>query len=217
MIPILDKLPRLSMEEYRRLHTKPLVPLDIQINIEQFEIEFEAYKSMLRRWGTRHQQYPRYAVSLYNLTGRLDDEVDPACWPLDQWWKEHPDQMYWDHDFNKPTEIMNLPSLRPLHPLQPHMIRSNILYWNKTGHLRPHVDIVPEYITHFRLWGTNVDSSKYILKYGEQQITDFEPGRIYLIDTILTHEAYAAADGVCTFFIAIDATSKSLIESLICT
>jgi hypothetical protein len=73
------------------------------------------------------------------------------------------------------------------------------------------------YITHFRLWGVTTDDEGYTLKYGDQQVTGFEPGRLYLIDTVEKHEAIATTDDVYTFFLAVDIAAQPLIESLACT
>ena len=75
------------------------------------------------------------------------------------------------------------------------------------------VDIKKDYITHFRLWGTNTDDNAYSLLYGNQVITDFEPGRLYMIDTTETHSAIALDDDVYTFFIALDLTAKDTLIS----
>lgn len=209
-----DDLPKLTLEEFNELHKDYIIPLDIKINVEDFKNEIDEYRSKFRQWGTKYTEFPRFGISLFNLTGSLDDDIDPGCWPLDQWWKEHPDKIYWDHDFDKPTELMNLPSLEPLKILEQYMVRSNILLWDTTGHFKPHIDMVKEYITHFRLWGVTTNDEGYTLKYGDHHIKGFEPGRIYLIDTIKMHEAYATEDDVFTFFLAVDIKSKQLIESL---
>lgn len=209
-----DNLPKLSLEEFYELHTDDIRPLNIKIDVDQFKREIEPYRSKFRQWGTKYTEFPRFGASLYNLTGSLDDEVDPSCWPLDQWIKEHPEQFLWDHDFTKPTELMDLPSLSPLKQIQQYMVRSNLLLWNTTGHFKPHVDMLPQYITHFRLWGVTTNDEGYTLKFGDKHIKGFEPGRIYLIDTIKMHEAYATEDDVFTFFLAVDIKSKELIEQL---
>lgn len=211
---IADDLPKLTLQQFNELHKDYIIPLDIKIDVENFKREIEPYRSKFRQWGTKYTEFPRYGISLFNLTGSLDDDIDPSCWPLDQWWKEHPDKIYWDHDFNKATELMELPSLDVLKVIEPYMVRSNILLWNTTGHFKPHIDMVSEYITHFRLWGVTTDDNGYTLKYGDKHIKGFEPGRLYLIDTIKMHEAYATEDDVFTFFLAVDIKSKELIESL---
>lgn len=195
--------PKLTLNQFEKLHRDFLTPLDIYIPPNQFEEEIKQYHKHFKQWGPYHTNFPRYGLPLVNLTGKIDDKVDPSCMPLDVWCKLNPTEMYWELDFKQPTEVMNLDCLSPLKPLLPYMRRSNILWWNNTGHFKPHVDMVPEAITHLRLWGINKTSKEYYLKYGDHRIKDIEPGRLYLIDTLSEHEAFSVSDYVYTFFIAV--------------
>lgn len=206
----------ISLEEYNRIHTDLLVPLKYKIDIDLFESEISQYEKYFKRWGPEHTNFPRFGLPLVNLTGNIDDEVDPTCWPIDRWNHYNPKNQYWETDFTKPTEVLNLPCFSPIENLKKYMIRSNILLWNNTGHFKPHIDMLPNFITHIRLWGTNVDDSKYFMKYGKRRIKDFEPGRLYLIDTMKEHEAFSTADGVYTFFIALDLKCLPTIETSKC-
>lgn len=208
-------LPKITLKEYYDVHKDYIVPLDLKINISQFNNEIEHFKPNFRRWGVEHLEYPRYGISLCNLTGSVSDTLDPTCYPLDRWAVQYPKLKFWDHDFKKTTPVFELPSLTPLHQFREHLIRSNILLWHNTGHFKPHVDTHPNFITHLRLWGVTVDDSKYTLRYGDHIVKDFEPGRLYLMDTIKNHEALALDDNVFTFFIAINLSAMSLIKQLI--
>lgn len=206
--------PKLTLKEFKELHTDYLIPLDIYIPPKQFEEEIQKYHTIFKQWGPYHTNFPRYGLPLVNLTGNLDDEVDPSCMPLDVWCSLNPDNMYWEVDFNQPTEAMNLPSLSELSKIKDYMCRSNILWWNNTGHFKPHVDMIPEAITHLRLWGTNKTPDEYYFKYGDHRLNDFEPGRIYLVNTLEQHEAFAISNYVYTFFIAIKLNSIETIKEL---
>lgn len=203
----------LTIEEYNKLHTDLLVPLKYKINVDLFEKEIVKYKKFFKQWGPEHTNFPRFGLPLVNLTGNIDDEVDPSCWPVDRWNYYNPEKKYWETDFKNPTEVLNLSCFDAIQDLKPHMIRSNILLWHNTGHFKPHVDMVPELLTHIRIWGTNVDDSKYFFKYGKERIVGFEPGRLYLIDTIKEHQAFSVANGVYTFFIALNLNSIPKIEN----
>lgn len=207
-------LPKISIDEYYKLHTDYIVPLNLKINLSDFDKEIEKFKPNFRRWGTEHLEYPRYGISLCNLTGNVTDSMDPTCYPLDRWADKYPMAKFWDHDFTKITPVFEMPSLSPLHQFRDHLIRSNILMWHNTGHFKPHSDTHPDLITHIRLWGVNVDDSKYELKYNNHVVKDFEPGRLYLIDTVKEHEASALADNVFTFFIAVNLSALPLIKQL---
>jgi len=191
-------IPTASAELYKEIHTSFLVPTNYTIPIDVFEEEIYQYKSYLRQWGPEYTEFPRYGLPLVNLSGTIDDEFDPSCAPLDTWW-DHYGDVYWDLDFNKPTEILDLSCFDGLNNIKKYMIRSNVLWWDNTGHFKPHVDSTPEYFTHLRLWGTNKES--YLLKCNGETV-DFEPGRLYIIDTSIVHEAAAKEDFTCTFFLS---------------
>ena len=211
------KMKKITIEQYNQLHPNLITPLDLKIDVKLFNKEILQYVPKFRRWGITHTEYPRFGISLCNLTGRIDDEVDPACWPLDTWARYYPNQKYNDNDFKKQTVVLELSSLAPIQQLQKHLIRSNLLLWHKGGRFVPHVDVVPSNIISLRLWGVNVDDSKYALKYQDGVIRGFEPGRLYLINTMKLHDAIALANDVYTFFIAVDLDAQPLIESLMLT
>lgn len=207
-------LPKLTLEQYYDLYTGFIVPLDITINVSDFKQQIQQFSKYFRVWGNTHLDWPRYGIPLCNLTGRLDDEVDPSCWPLDKWWKEYPDQFYWDNDFKTQTEVLQLSSLDPLSYVRPYMVRSNILKWDTDGQFVPHIDTVPDLITHIRIWGTTESPSDYELKFGNTIIDDFEPGRLYLIDTIATHSARSLCDNAYTFFITLSLDALETVQQL---
>lgn len=189
----------LTVEQYEALHPKPLTPIPFRIDVEQFNSQIFKYKQYLKQWGPEHAQFPRYGLPIVNLTGNIDDNVDPSCAPLDTWW-EHTGQAYWDHDFTVPTEILSLPCFDPIESLKPYMLRSNILWWDKLGHFKPHIDALKEHCVNLRVWGTNRTDAVIIfngIKY------NFEPGQLYLIDTTILHEAHAVNDFTCTFFFSL--------------
>ena len=43
------------------------------------------YNSFFRQWGDKFTDLPRYALPLVNKNGRLDNNPEPVCWPLDRW------------------------------------------------------------------------------------------------------------------------------------
>lgn len=191
---------------------KYLRPLNLNIDLDLFHEQISNFKNGFRVWGENHLEYPRYGISLVNRTGKLDDDIDPACYPLDEWWKKYPEKTYWDHDFTKPTALLDCSCFDVLNNLKQHLIRSNILLWHNTGHFKPHVDMIKDRITHLRLWG--VSSNDYKLMYEDGEYTDWEPGRLYLIDTIPKHWAEATGDNVYTFFIAVKLSALDVLYNL---
>lgn len=211
----ISTLPMLDVDTYTKLHTSPIVPLNIKINVDLFRTEIQQYKLLFRRWGKDKMEYPRYGIPLVNLTGNLDDKEDPSCWPLDKWIAANPKNPLWETDFKTNTDILRLSSLTPLQCIEPYMIRSNILLWHREGFFSPHVDMLPNAITHLRLWGITEDCNGYELAYGDDIIRDIEPGRLYLIDTMRQHRARAMKNGVYTFFIAVDINILNILPSLL--
>lgn len=189
---------KLSIHDYERIHYAPLVPIDYEINIPEFEQQIVKYKKYRKQWGHEHRQFPRYGLPLVNLSGNIDDEIDPTCNPLDTWWR-YTGELYWDLDFTKPTEILDLSCFDSINSLKPNLIRSNILWWDALGHFKPHVDAAKDKCFNIRVWGTNKED--YFLSFKGKRY-EFEPGRLYIIDTSILHEARAYSDFTFTFFLS---------------
>lgn len=206
-------LKKLDYNIYQNMFNgKFITPLKLNIDLDLFKKDIDNFKHYFRVWGENHLEFPRFGISLVNQTGSLDDEIDPACYPLDEWWKKYPGKPYWDHDFIKPTPLLNCSCFDVLNSIKPYMIRSNILLWHNTGHFKPHVDMIKDRITHLRLWG--VSSKDYKLIYENGECTDWEPGKLYLIDTVPRHWAEATGDNVYTFFIAVRLTALDVLYNL---
>lgn len=215
LINHVSKQPRLAKNTFSDIQHDLIIPLNITIDVEVFRSEVRQYHHVFRRWGNDKHDYPRYGAPLVNLTGRVDDSEDPSCWPLDKWFAAHPNEPYWETDFKCPTELLSMSSLDVLAPIKPYMIRSNILLWHREGFFSPHVDMFDDTITHLRLWGVTDDAEGYDLVYGNKKINNYEPGRLYLIDTIKEHRARAMRDNVYTFFIAVDLTIINALPDLL--
>ncbi len=174
----------LTKDQYYDLHTDNLVPLDIKIDVDSFLLEIEKYNNNFFRWGDKYKEYPRYAIPLINLNGRLDNDSEPACYPLDRWnflqtglednaenftnfmfnishfEKNH---ILFETDFKQCTELMNFTSLQSLEPIKKYMVRSCILKWHSMGHFNPHFDTWHP-TKWLRLWGTT-NPEKMKLRY----------------------------------------------------
>lgn len=197
----------LSKKKYYELQTEDFVPLDMKIDIPSFEEQIKPYHNKFRQWGEERTHLPRYGISLVNETGSIDDDIDPACYPLDKYNSTYNDD-YCSNYFTVPTEVLNLQSLSPLKPLFPYLIRSNILWWNIEGGFVDHTDMgFPTNL--LRLWGTNKED--YVWEYGDKRVT-FETGRIYLVDTSKTHRAWAQSDFTYTFFLACNVKAYDVIQ-----
>jgi len=195
-------------KKYYDLHKKFLQPTNIKIDLELFNSEIKQYHKLFRQWGYNRSHNPRYGISLFNLDGKIDEEIDYGCCPLDTAPKE---LNLKETDFKTKTPVFNdMESMRVFDPISKYMIRSNILLFHKGGNFTPHIDTCPiptrDYETqegwNLRLWG-NTDPKNYVFDYLGNVIEDVEPGRLYLTDTSRWHIAEATADWNYTFFIAL--------------
>lgn len=174
----------ISREDYYKIHLRNLTPLKIKIDKELFLKEITEYDSFFRVWGDKFKEFPRYAIPLVNLNGKLDNVDEPSCWPLDRWYfinhyedtpenftnfynnlsfSNIPEDALIETSFRIPTDLMKFKSLEPLRVLKKHMTRSCILKWHSMGHLKPHYDT--DHPTKWlRLWGT-VNSEKMKIRY----------------------------------------------------
>lgn len=230
----------LNYNDYSNLHTSPLVPLDIKINVDSFRTTMEKYEFAFRRWGQDHLDKQRFALPIVNLSGRLDDNPDKSLIPLDKL-NENQQEKLWDSDFKNFTQVINEPCFDVLSPIKPYMIRSSILKWHTGSLFYPHIDTwFPSPI--LRLWGTDNPESMHLSftqshertiwneispgKFSEPEfsveeaskdlieIKNVEAGRLYLIDTAITHDAKSSADNLFQFFFALDLNSVNTVKSL---
>ena len=217
-------------KEYLELHTEPLIPLNIMIDVDEFHQTMEKYKYAFRRWGLNHLEYRRYGLSLVNLNGELENNPDPCCYPLDQWNALLPEEeRIYDPDFRSPTEVLSEKCFDCYAPILPYMMRSCILKWYDNSKFYPHHD-GPIPSRGIRLWGTTSpddvkfrfdenlargpkDMSKFDFKHTPHNIP-VEPGRLYLTDTNIIHDAVSTKNETFQFFIALDNAASDVIEKL---
>lgn len=210
---VLDNSVTISEKDYINLHETFLVPTSIKLDTELLKIQVQQFK--FHQWGKNHTHLPRYGLALVNKTGELIDD-DPINGSLMTWNKEHPNSPIIETDCVKPTPVMNISCLNPLKIFDGHWTRSNILKWNEGAKFLPHIDtVVPS--MWLRLWmSTEGLVVRYCDKHSDELKTiEYEPGRVYLIDTSLIHDAYAVKDNVYQLFLSVFTTADSLISSVI--
>lgn len=191
--------PKIYKTVYEKMHKTPLVPLDIMLDIEE---TMNLYKEQFYTWGENKPHLKnRKGLALVNLDGQLR-ENDPALGPLDIYNNTH-DIHYLEPDFRTPTSALKEKCFDQLRDFN--LCRSAILSWTDGDHFVPHTDVVIPTVN-LRLWGS---SNPYVeLKFNGETV-DFEPGRVYLIDTSITHEA-RAINNVYQFFIGLQPTPKNI-------
>lgn len=206
-------LKSLNEDQYSYLHSDNLVPLDIKIDVDLFNKEMVQYNSSFKQWGDKFTDLPRYGLPLVNKNGKLDNDPEPACWPLDRWnfirlgyedTSEGFTQFYKDcqqdigthlfdleTSFTTPTEALNISSLDPLDDLKPYMVRSCILKWHAKAHFKPHYDTWHP-VRWLRLWGTTKPDGMY-LRFKSDDNTD---GFCNWNETTKQHEIYKAEENI---------------------
>lgn len=205
-----------SEEEYKVLHKQFLTPLDLQIDVDAFIKEIQQYDKFFEQWGTEYRHMPRFGLALINQNGVMTPK-DPINGSLYEWNKNNPDRPLLESDCRTPTKAMEMNSLKPLEIFKNYWYRSNILKWYQDAEFKPHIDtILPS--PWLRLWGAT-DPSLIQLRYWSESlqemvvVTDIQPGRIYLIDTSIVHDAKSFGK-VFQFFLSVNPICSKKIRAL---
>lgn len=209
---ISSNLPTIAQDEYQRIHTKPLIPLDIKIDCDLFKQEIEQFT--FRQWGNRYTHLPRYGLPLVNGNGRLDDAEDPTIGSLSHWNEDNPTNPHMETDFTVPTNALGVSSLNSLRIFDGYWTRSGILKWNTGAEFKPHIDTTFPALW-FRFWATT-DPSTIKLGFLKNEQIEFEEnieaGRIYLIDTSIIHVAEATGLNY-QLFLSVNPNAWNLIKT----
>jgi hypothetical protein len=206
-------LSTVSEEEYKQLHTLPLTPLSIKIDCDLFLKEIPTFSNYFYQWGTQHTELPRYGLALVNHDGILRSN-DPVNGSLYEWNINHPNRSLIETDFLTPTAVMTMQSLKPLAVFNKYWCRSNILRWGKSAMFAPHIDtIIPS--PWLRLWAaTNEDIVVNFYVDGKIITPTIEPGRLYLIDTSLVHDAVSHNE-VYQLFLSVKPEAINILKTLV--
>lgn len=205
-----------SIEEYNKLHTSFLNPLNIKIDCNLFLKEIRTFSNYFEQWGTEHTHLPRYGLALVNQDGMLKSK-DPINGSLYEWNMRYPDNPIIESDCRAPTPVMKLESLKPLNCFHDKWYRSNIFKWGENAEFKPHIDaIVPS--PWLRLWGTTDAENTEVRCWDPvtremKSITGIESGRIYLIDTSQVHDAVSHSE-VYQFFLSVQPNAVNTIKEL---
>ena len=228
--------PKISIEDYDKIHTNVINPLNLYIDVDKFHVAMDKYKYAFRSWGERKKHFLRYGLPLVNKEGNMYNNPEPTCYPLDEWIEgmspEEIDRNL-DRSFTVPTEALGDPAFDSIDIVKPFMLRSCILRWDEPSFFYPHSDTwIPSPI--LRLWGTSepevvkiqFDKQRrrvrptQVSKLDDVEVEDFvefeiEPGRLYLMDTSTIHAARSLVDrSTYQFFIALHSDSYSVVDNL---
>lgn len=220
-IAIQEKIKKLSdfinEDDYVKLHSKFLVPINLKFDVELFEKEIIQYDHYFEQWGKHHAHLPRYGAALVNQDGKLKPN-DPINGSLYEYNSFNPKNPIIESDCRIPTELYFLKSLSSLRVFENLWCRSNILKWNKKAEFKPHIDnFIPA--PWLRLWATTSD--KIIIRFYNEnnkemcKVNEIEKGRIYLIDTSKVHDARSEEDGIFQLFLCVLPEAKKIIKNLL--
>jgi len=165
----------------------------LQIPVDQFRQEIQQFEKYFEPWGIGSTDTARRGLALVNQDGILKDH-DPINGSLMEY-NLKTGRPLLEVDCQDKTPVFELNSLSCLKELDNTWYRSNILKWQEGARFVPHIDTLrPAYW--FRLWAIDRPNN-IVLRYWNnkvQIVENIEPGRIYIIDTTLVHDAIAIGD-----------------------
>jgi len=210
---IKNSIPTLTEEEYKQMHTDFLVPTTIKIDASKIQQQIEPYSKYFMQMLHRTLDLPRYSIPLANLDGTLK-EYDDANISFQKLNQLGNDKVYIDSDYNKPTEVFYLPFAEPLRIFENDLYRSLLLYWKPGGLFVPHIDALSTMPIMIRLW---MGTESMRLRYAKNNVLvdcDFEPGRVYIIDTSIVHDAHCFNEDGYQLIIALHPRAYDMVNNI---
>lgn len=203
--------PCVNVSDYEALHEDFLTPLDITFECSELESYVNTYKRFFQRWGNTTQE--RYGIALVNTDGKLKHN-DPVNMSLQEWNINNPNNIIMEMDCRSKTELLNSIYFDNFKVFDGHWCRSNILIWKDDAHFLPHIDAIKP-TPWLRLWGcTNYNVKlRYAVNNELVEVKNIEPGRLYLIDTTVVHDAINLSDNSMQLFLSVLPSAYNIISS----
>lgn len=164
------------------------------INLEEFEKCLYNYRERFKPYNPRKKGYNRYGLSITSQDGGFSGV--PELDSLYEYNQLHGTQLE-ESDFREWTPFFknSEPLKEVMKPFHKYMGRSHVLQLNKAGFIPPHRDGSP---TSFRLFISFCDNTEdYVFILNEKRVF-FQPGRVYFINTLLSHSLFSFRDD-CLF------------------
>jgi hypothetical protein len=171
-------------------------PLETTLDLEQLNIELEAFESDWKQYNPRKSHIKRSGLSLTSLDGGLSGVPD-----LDSL-AEYNRQNNTDHqeyDFKTLTNVFKNSSVltESLSPFQGHLCRSHFIKLDAGGFFPPHRDgagylAKKNKINSFRILSTinNCDNSEFVFLYNNERVI-LSPGKLYFVNTLKAHSVFS--------------------------
>jgi hypothetical protein len=204
-----------SEKDYKKIHTSPLVPLDLTFDHKNLKFEIEQFSKYFERWGSQHNHLPRKGLALVNQDGILKQN-DPINGSLYEWNLNNPENPILETDCTTPTNVLKIKSLINLNIFNNYWCRSNILIWEDGAKFYPHIDtLIPS--PWIRLWATDSNSIKLFFAKNNnlEEFSNIEPGRIYLIDTSIVHSASCVNEPGLQLFLSVLPSAYKTLKTLV--
>lgn len=201
-------------KQFDYLHESFLTPTQLKISVNDFQKEIVEFNDYFEPWGIDSGDDRRQGLALVNQDGILKQN-DPINGSLMEYNLKTGIPLL-EVDCQTKTTAFDIDSLKPLQQLDKTWYRSNILKWKEGAKFVPHIDsLKPAYW--IRLWATD-NPDNIILRYWNDNNVhteeNIEPGRIYIIDTTLVHDAVATGDSYQFFLSVAPDQIKNLKEIL---
>lgn len=204
----------LQKKEYNILHKKFLTPTRLIFDVKKFNEEILEFENYFESWGFNKENNLRQGLALVNQTGKLISN-DPINGSLMEY-NDKTNCPLLELDCREKTKVFDLSSLKILNSISDKWYRSNVLRWNKTARFVPHIDtLIPSYW--IRLWAIDKPEN-IIMRYWNKEtveIQNAEPGRIYVIDTSLVHDAVCIDSSCYQLFLSLPIDSYDTLKGLL--
>ena len=186
-----------------------VIELDLHINCDALRAELKGLADKWHPYNPR-KAIPRKGLSLVSLDGQSTGVPD-----LDSL-REYNilnGTNYSEKSFQTPTELLGrLRSLTPIvEVFAPWLRRSHLLQLDRGGYFPPHRDAYGPNDGCFRLFAPLINAARnqfnFIL---DGKVLEFEPGRLYFVDTRLEHSLFSFIDESIHLVLNVELTAESV-------
>lgn len=182
-----------------------VVRLSLYIDPDIVREAISSYKEHFKPYNPRKPAFKRYGLSITSLDGGFSGVPDlDSLYEYNQIHGTH----YNELDFRKWTPFFEncYPLKTTMKLFHKFMGRSHILRLDKGGFFPPHRDLSD---VSFRLFIPFVENYLYVFMLDNKPLF-FERGRIYFLNTILTHSLFSFEDNSLFAVFNIDLTAESV-------
>lgn len=194
------------------------VPLNFFIDVTQIEKELSYFEKNWTPYNIQRGNTGRWGLNVTSLDGNLASEIGMQS--LYQYSNETGRKIS-ENDFCHLTEVYEkILSIRSLLDyFKEDLGRSRFVRFKSGGHFPPHRDHsvsfqVPDYFRLFvGLQNTGKDKLYFIY---DGQIINYEPGRVYLFNSLKTHTVFSVQENATTLALSLRLSQSAIMKALSC-